>query len=181
MTANQALQPADRKTVERWLATLGTLVAGTMSAQDAQLRIKSYARLLEHPASCYTDETLRAAGETFRWFPSFAEVSAFLDERAQPLRTLRDRLKAIAEAPVTRKPEEPVRKYRDLSPEEQRRHDELMASFRRARAEQPPPAPQPKPTHAGEAARRMHERMQQLAADWRRANGFEPQPQREAV
>jgi hypothetical protein len=139
-----ALVPANPQMVRQWLTALGVLVAGSMTAGDAKAKVGAYAPMLDHPACCYTRETLEEAGREFKFFPSFSEVAAFLDRKAEPVRLLRQRLNAISRAPVTER-EAPVKRYRDLSPEERARVDQMFASARTTAIAQPE-APQPKST-----------------------------------
>jgi hypothetical protein len=131
-----ALKPAERQLVKDWLLALGTLCAGQMSAADAKTKIAGYAGLLEHPPLCFTRETLRDAARRFKWWPSFAEIAAFLDEIARPTRHLRARVKALTDLPVA-DPDavRPTRRYKDLTPEERAKHDAMMAACRRALCE----------------------------------------------
>ncbi|HXQ41622.1 MAG TPA: hypothetical protein VN821_10155 [Candidatus Udaeobacter sp.] len=98
--AERALAPASAETMGRWLASLGLLCAGAMAAQEARAKIGAYASLMDYPPACFTKATLREAGRRFKWLPSYAELAALLDEAAAPARALRDRLRAIAEAPL---------------------------------------------------------------------------------
>lgn len=72
------LRPADRKRVSDWLASLGTLCAGQMTAEDARVKVAAYVGMLDFPAECYTRDTLREAAELFRFWPSYAELSQFM-------------------------------------------------------------------------------------------------------
>lgn len=128
--AEAALKPADVADVRKWLASLGLLCAGQMSASDAKLKLAAYAPLLDQPACCYTQDTLREAGKRFTWFPSFAELNAFLEEYAAPLKTMRDRLRKLAEAKVAIPEQRSGKRYCELSPEKKAELDRLMAPFR---------------------------------------------------
>jgi hypothetical protein len=98
--ADQVLSPASAETMGKWLASLGLLCAGATSAAEARAKIGAYASLMDYPPACFTKVTLADAGRRVKWLPSFAELTAFLDEVARPARQLRDRLRAIAEAPL---------------------------------------------------------------------------------
>jgi hypothetical protein len=106
--AERALAPASAETMGKWLASLGLLCAGATSAAEARAKIGAYASLMDYPPACFTKSTLADAGRRFKWLPSFAELTAFLDEVARPARQLRDRLRAIAEAPLP--PDAPVKR-----------------------------------------------------------------------
>jgi hypothetical protein len=95
--AENLLRPADKQTLAKWLATLGVLCAGQMSADDAKTKIAAYVPLLDVPAAILTKQTLQDAGREFKWFPSFAELAAFMDRQSWPLRKLAARLRRIAE------------------------------------------------------------------------------------
>ena len=77
---------ADREHVRKWLNSLGTLVAGQMPLAEAKTRVGHYATLMDFPNAVYTRETLKKAGERFKWFPSFAELSELLSGETQKLR-----------------------------------------------------------------------------------------------
>lgn len=100
--AEAALEPAPRELAEKWLATLGVLTSGRLSVTDARVKLAAYSKLLDHPIHCYTEETLAQAARRFTWFPSFAEVAAFLDEVARAARDVVRGLRHIAEGPAER-------------------------------------------------------------------------------
>jgi len=116
--AEEALKPAPRQKARDWLAMLGTLCAGQMSAADAKAKIGVYVPLLEAPESVLTRDTLRQAGERFKWFPSFAEISDFLAERVGPMRALRARLEAIANAKPSLPPPPTGKAWSELTDDE---------------------------------------------------------------
>lgn len=118
-----SLMPADRQTVERWLIALGTLCAGNLTAADARVKVMAYARLIDHPGACFTEATLRVAGKAFKWLPSFAELSAFLDEQAKPQRDLRARVERLARSLPTTGAEPKPKRYRDMTPSERTKVD----------------------------------------------------------
>ena len=101
--AEAAIHPAPRDLALKWLASLGVLTAGKMGAEDARLKASAYLGLLDYPASCYTEDTLRAAATLFTWFPSYSELAGFLDARAREPRDLAYRLRRIAEGPKPRR------------------------------------------------------------------------------
>lgn len=112
--------------VTEWLTRLGTLVAGQISLTEAKARIMAYKTDLDYPSLCYTDRTRIEAARRFNWFPSFAELSAFLDQVAAPMRSRLVRLKALAECPV----DPPPRRYHDLTDEEKAAHEAMMTDCR---------------------------------------------------
>jgi len=88
--------PATANHCARWLASLGNLVAGQMSAQDVRDKLTAYAGNLDYPAGLYTQDSLKAAGKRFKWFPSFAELTEFLDARKADMEAELSRCRAIA-------------------------------------------------------------------------------------
>lgn len=88
---------SDADGVAKWLGQLGILTAGKMTADDARMRLAAYAALLEHPAGCFTKGSLKRAAVKFTWFPSFAEVSEFLDGEVWWIKAKIIRLRKIAE------------------------------------------------------------------------------------
>lgn len=91
-----SLELADSNLKTKWLATLGSLVAGNMPAIEVQTRLKAFSMVWDVPACLLTKEALRAAAARFKWFPSFAELDAFIQEREKPLREKTKRLRVIA-------------------------------------------------------------------------------------
>jgi hypothetical protein len=138
----QSLLPADQQTVKHWLAALGVLVAGQMPAADAKAKLGAFAPMLKHPPVCFTRDTLEAAGRAFKFFPSFSELAAFLDEQMQPLVNLRVRLDTVARAPVT-EITPPPKRYSQLTDDERAQVDadfaRMRAEARRAVIEEPKP------------------------------------------
>lgn len=84
--------PAPRKDVVTWMAALGACVAGQMPADDVKMKLKVYADLNQQPAFCFTKDTLRAAARKFQWFPSYAELDAFLEGQGEEYRRMHYRL-----------------------------------------------------------------------------------------
>ena len=116
--AEEALKPAPRQKAKDWLAMLGTLCAGQMSAADAKAKIGVYVPLLEAPELVLSRDTLREAGERFKWFPSYAEISEFLAEKVGPMKQLRARLEAIANARPSLPPPPTGKSWNELSDDE---------------------------------------------------------------
>jgi hypothetical protein len=135
-----ALKPAPRQKAKDWLAMLGTLCAGQMTAADAKAKIGVYVPLMEAPELVLTRETLREAGERFKWFPSFAEISAFMDEKVGPIKQLRARLEALANAKPTLPPPSKGKAWSELTDEEKAAHNAAMDAFR-AKCAEPGPKP----------------------------------------
>lgn len=90
--------PCPPHVAAQWLGQLGILTAGKMTADDAKVRLSAYAAMLEHSVGCFTKASLRKAATKFTWFPSFAEVSAFLDGELWWLKAQHVRLERIANA-----------------------------------------------------------------------------------
>lgn len=97
--ARRAVEPAARETVEKWLLSLGAVVASNMTAADVRVKVRAMATLLDYPAAIYSTETMREAARAFTWFPSYAELAKVLDPIAAALRRRADRLEIIATAP----------------------------------------------------------------------------------
>lgn len=72
------MQPAKRANVSKWLASLGVLLAGRMSLDEAKVRVAAYTELLDMPEYCFTKESLGNAAREFHWWPSFKELDDFL-------------------------------------------------------------------------------------------------------
>lgn len=88
------IEPAGRDTIARWLEALGTVAAGTMSAEEVRIKAAGYVTLLDgRPAYQFTKFTLKAAALAFTWFPALAELAKLLDaqtdEKAQQVRLAR--------------------------------------------------------------------------------------------
>lgn len=84
--ARVALEKSPREATAKWLIRLGTLCAGQTSVADAKLKIVEYIALLDYPVGCFTDQTLDAAARKFKWLPSYAELTEFLDGEAAAAR-----------------------------------------------------------------------------------------------
>lgn len=80
----------------QWLASLGTLCAGRTPVNEAQVKLAAYDGMLDYPGWCYTAETLKDAAQKFQWFPSFAEVNAFLKDVRQPADDFVSRVRTLA-------------------------------------------------------------------------------------
>jgi hypothetical protein len=129
--AEALLRPADKALVAKWLGALGVLCAGQMTAADAKVKIAAYAPLLECPASVLTRRTLQDAGRSFKWFPSFAEVSTFLDCHTWVMRKLAARLKLLSE--TTPQLEHQVGSdWKDLTQEQRDEIDAKISEAKRA-------------------------------------------------
>lgn len=127
------MRPADGDVVRKWLGDLGVLVAGAMGVDEARAKLAAYANLIadDFPRAAFTRRTLATAGRRFKFFPSFSELSEFLDETHGDLRTKVDRLQALAKPgrqPRTQVEEEPV------SIQERQRMGELFGMLAKAMA-----------------------------------------------
>jgi hypothetical protein len=129
--AEALLIPADKKLVEKWLKTLGILCAGQMTAVDAQAKISAYVPLLDCPASILNKRTLADAGRAFKWFPSFSEVSAFLNAEAFVMRKLAARLRMLAET-TPQIEHQPGSDYKELTQEQKDEIDRKIGEAKRA-------------------------------------------------
>lgn len=95
-----AMAPARHDRMRQWLLDLAPLVAAAISLEDARARLEAYVGLLDYPAGCFTQASLRKAGRRFRFFPAFAELAEFLDAHLLELREKRRRLELIAAPPA---------------------------------------------------------------------------------
>lgn len=127
--ALRAAAPCGRETVKDWLNALGVMCAGQMTATDAKAKISVYAANLDHPALCFTQETLGEAGRKFKWFPSYAEVIEFLDAKARPARALAYRLKKISEAPEREHKPAQGQTWRSMTPEQREQFKAMMGGL----------------------------------------------------
>lgn len=59
-----------------WLAALGTLTAGAMTATDARDKIGAYAAMLrdDFPPACFTKASLAAVARACKFFPAYGEL-----------------------------------------------------------------------------------------------------------
>lgn len=121
------LRPAAKETVSKWLANLGLLCAGQMPANDAKMKVAAYLPHIAQPECSFTAESLKAAGQKFSWFPSFAEVNAFLDEQCVDIRIVRQRLIDMAKATP---PQPRMDGWAALTPEQKAQHEAMMAQVR---------------------------------------------------
>ncbi len=135
--AEKALEPPNMDARRKWLAAVGTLCAGKMSASDAESKLAAYAELLGHPRAVFTRGSLKRAGARFRWFPSFAEINEFLDDEAGPYFRFVQRLRTIANSPLRLAPQRPQTGAERLAMghklEDMRRGFEAMSDADRAK------------------------------------------------
>ena len=102
----------DRKTLGDWLGNLGILTAGTMSSEEARLKIGAYSSLLdERPSREFTKKSLEYVASRCKFFPSYAEIAKYLGEWNELQDKKRERLRVIAEPKKSesRSGNEPVR------------------------------------------------------------------------
>jgi hypothetical protein len=59
-----------------WLASLGLLTAGTMTAEDAKAKCVAYVSMIfeQFEAWAFTKVSLEAVARQCKWFPSYAEL-----------------------------------------------------------------------------------------------------------
>lgn len=64
------------ETIRRWLQSLGTLCATTLSVQDAQDKLRAYAPMLqrEFNAAFFTADSLAFVARQTKYFPSYGEM-----------------------------------------------------------------------------------------------------------
>ena len=84
-----------------WLARLAMVCAGKNESEAAiRAKVAAYADMLDHPAWVFNAQTLKEAAARFMWFPSFAEVKGFLDERCASERRFLASLRKAADAEI---------------------------------------------------------------------------------
>ena len=91
-------EPAPKELLKAWLSKLGILVTNSMTASDAKAKLAGYASLMEFPETCLTKETLEEAARQFKWFPNYAELCDFFEEKARDDRERCDALEWLANA-----------------------------------------------------------------------------------
>lgn len=91
-------EPAPEKIKAKWLASLGTLCAGKATVSEIQSQLVAYASMIDHPETAFTKTTLDKAARNFKWFPSYAELTDFLDAETSTLRNNLARLRHVANA-----------------------------------------------------------------------------------
>lgn len=97
------LQPASPKAISGWLATLGTVTAGTTDGQTIGIKAATMLKLLgDFPPACFTRETLDEATRKFDFFPSFKALADLIEPKRWKMAEIRRRLQAIVEAPPPR-------------------------------------------------------------------------------
>lgn len=114
--------------MEEWLASLGPLVAGNISVEDARAKLAAYCGMLEYPAACFTKASLAKAAKRFKFFPTFSELTEFLDAQHADLRVKRQRLEAIVRAAQGNAPKAIAHEPIDYSPEAQERVRQWLAA-----------------------------------------------------
>ena len=148
--AKAALEKSPREITAKWLIRLGTLCAGQTSVADAKLKITEYIALLDYPVGCFTDQTLDAAARQFKWLPSYAELTEFLDGEAASARV---HLAALLRPPAPEaKPSGPPM-HETLTPEQ------ISAKFAALRGSLggSPAAALGSPVHVSDAVREITE------------------------
>jgi hypothetical protein len=69
-------------TVREWTIALGILTAGQLTRAEAELKLRAYVPLLldNFPVGAFTQDSLHHVAGQCKWFPSYAEVLAYLRE-----------------------------------------------------------------------------------------------------
>ena len=96
-------EPAPEKIKAKWLASLGTLCAGKATVSEIQSQLVAYASMVDYPETAFTKTTLDKAARNFKWFPSYAELTEFLDAETSTLRNNLSRLRQVANAKPNQK------------------------------------------------------------------------------
>lgn len=122
--------PAQKEAIREWLKMLGVLCAGNATVADARMKVGAYSAMLNHPASCFTKESLDRAGRRFKFVPSYAELVEFLDAESAPARLAVTRLEKIAAADETTERKAGERLLRDMPPDQ--REAAIAEAYRKA-------------------------------------------------
>ena len=71
---------ADQAVTRDWLKALGTLVAGSLPANESRAKLNLLAPMLaeEFPAGAFTPPSLAAVARQCKFFPSYAEICEVL-------------------------------------------------------------------------------------------------------
>lgn len=124
-----SLQPAPREIVDRWVAALGTLVAGgNLTVEEARVKGAAYAAMLNYPRSAYTRSSLDTAARACKWFPSYAELCQLLDAEVAEAQRQRHLLRRAVTATV--ESEKPVGKWSTMTDAQKAEFEATMAKFR---------------------------------------------------
>ena len=124
-----SLQPAPREIVDRWVAALGTLVAGgNLTVEEARVKGAAYAAMLEYPSSAFSRASLDAAARKFRWFPSYAEVCEHLEAEVAAAKAQRHQLRRAIALPA--EGSRPVGKWSTMTDAQKAEVEATMAKFR---------------------------------------------------
>jgi hypothetical protein len=74
--------PLPKERLKAWLATLGTLCAGSLSVNDARAKIVVLAEFLsDYPGYLFTKENLAEIAKDCKFIPSFSEIAKVLDRK----------------------------------------------------------------------------------------------------
>lgn len=100
------IRPAGDGLVKRWLTTLAMQTAGKgATVADSQMKAAAYAMsLADEPAFYFTSTTLKASARHFQWFPSVAELLAFLETELSDQRGQLKVAQRLARVTVLRPP-----------------------------------------------------------------------------
>jgi hypothetical protein len=97
-----ALTIANEAIVIPWLNCLGMLCAAAPGqSADMGPRYVGYAKTLDYPAICYTQETLREAAKRFRFFPTVAELTEIFNPIVAPIQRTRFDAARVARATIS--------------------------------------------------------------------------------
>lgn len=105
----EALRPASKATIRKWLASLAVLVAGgRTTADDAKIKLDAYVAMMEGhmPVCAFTRDSLDRAARKFKFLPSYAELVELLSAVTDPKRGRERRLVHVLNLPppVERRP-----------------------------------------------------------------------------
>lgn len=163
--AELRLAPATEDDLREWLIRLGTTVVGNLGRDEADIKSRGIAHLLENIPLGVTasKDTMRRAARRFKFFPGFQEVDEFLQAEASAFRAHVSRLRHLANAPLALPapaakpevtPEERRRRWREdrkarMTPEERENHEAIVSALKEGRSIIPMLKPMPGTVRAG--------------------------------
>lgn len=135
------MRPAPLGPIERegtrghWLMQLSMLCAGQKgSMQEYMEKTAAYAKGLQYPAFCFTSKTLYSAARKFKFIPTFSELSDYFSPMVRDHQKIVDRIAALANSQpydgLLEHKAEVIKRWSDMTPDEQRRHDEDIKAMK---------------------------------------------------
>jgi hypothetical protein len=176
--AAEALRPATRDDLEGWLKRLNGAVRNPQDQAAFRVRLAAFGMALQGaPAAAFTEETLRSAMAEFAFFPSVADLKAFIDKIVEPMQRTVDAIRKMAQADAPKS--EAVEPKSSPMDAEREAVAKAMAMFKRESEERRSAVPQAK----GDRPTPRHLTDWQLLAEYEKVAGDSryPQLQRDAA